>query len=113
MDTALKNGDFERSSTGYPKQVSGVSELFQRAEIRLTVPLGKFDYDPALGSALGKLNPQNPDCLTQALCTAQEALRPIDGVTAESVRWLTQEPPVLAVKLSCMGESMEVQVKLP
>ncbi len=110
MDTALANGDFSLGSNGRLKQIGGTGELFQRAAICLKVPLGGFVYDASLGSRLHTLKTDDPGFTAKALALAQEALRPIAAVTAEGVR--CPQPSLLAVQVSCRGESTEIEVKL-
>ncbi len=109
MDTALENGDFALGSNGRLKQICGTQELFQRAAIRLNVPLGSFAYDAEFGSRLHALREDDPNYLGKALAAAQEALLPLSAVTAEEVR--RPEPGVLMVQVACQGESMEIEVK--
>ncbi|MFR8529855.1 MAG: hypothetical protein ACLVDB_01215 [Anaeromassilibacillus sp.] len=52
MDTALAGGDFSLGANGLPRGISGEEELLQRAAIRLRVPLGRFAFQPTLGSRL-------------------------------------------------------------
>lgn len=112
MDTALKNGDFELGPNGRPKSVGGVRELFQRAEIRLRVPLGGFVYDPLLGSRLRGLDPADPELEAKALAAAQETLRPLPAVTVFGVRRILGEPPAVSVRCGCAGETKEIEVEL-
>lgn len=86
MDTALANGDFKPGSNGLPKKIDGTAELFQRAMIRLSVPLGTFSYLPMLGSRLRGLNPNSADFSVRATAAAQEALRQLPAVTVTGVR---------------------------
>jgi hypothetical protein len=112
LDTLLVNGDFAPGSNGLPRPVIGTRELFQRAMIRLNVPFGAFDYDASLGSRLHGLNPADTGFETQALAAAQEALRPLTGVSAVSVRLVQGTPPAVAVECVCGEEHMEIEVKL-
>lgn len=112
MDTLLVNGDFAPGSNGLPKSVGGTRELFQRAMIRLNVPLGALDYDASLGSRLHGLNPTDADFETEALAAAQEALRPLTGISAVGVRLVQNTPPTVAVGCVCGEEQMEIEVKL-
>lgn len=109
MDTALSNGDFSPGSNGLPRQLTGKQELFQRAMIRLSVPLGSLDYDAALGS---RLNPSDADFPAKAAAAAQEALRPLPGVTVKNVRVSSQSPPAVTVTCVCGEEQKEIEVKL-
>ena len=52
MDTALAGGDFSLGANGLPRKISGEEELLQRAAFRLRVPLGRFAFQPTLGSRL-------------------------------------------------------------
>lgn len=112
MDTALSNGDFSPGSNGLPRQLSGTQELFQRAMIRLSVPLGNLDYDAALGSRLHGLNPSDADFLAKAAAAAQEALCPLPGITAKNVRVSSQSPPTVTVTCVYGEEQKEIEVKL-
>ena len=61
MDTALAGGDFSLGANGLPRGISGEEELLQRAAIRLRVPLGRFAFQPTLGSRLYTLRPETED----------------------------------------------------
>jgi hypothetical protein len=112
MDTALANGDFCLDSNGRPKLVGGEKELLQRAMIRLTVPLGGFVYDAALGSQLHTLKTEDADFSTKAVAMAQEALRQLPELSVEGARCSAQEPPAVAVELGYGGKTTEIEVKL-
>lgn len=112
MDTLLINGDFAPGSTGKPKAADGTAELFQRAMIRLNVPLGGFAYDASLGSRLHTLSTADPELETKALAAAQEALRPIGAVTAAGVCRLSGTPETITVRCVCGEEEREIEVKL-
>lgn len=112
MDTALQNGDFARAANGRPYQISGTEEMFQRAYIRLTVPAGRFCYDPSLGSRLNTLTGNEPDPDVKALSLAQEALRTIPEISVQSAHYEKTAPPAVQVTLSCGGEQKEFEVKL-
>lgn len=85
MDTALRNGDFAVSDAGIPVPLRAANELLQRALIRLSVPLGSFPYDPALGSSLYALDPLAPDFYQQAFQAAQEALLPVQELQLQTL----------------------------
>lgn len=112
MDTALANGDFCLDSNGRPRLISGERELFQRAMIRLNVPLGSFVYDAALGSQLHTLKIAEADFSTKAINMAQEALRQLPELSVEGVRCSAEEPPTIAIQLSYSGKTTEIEVKL-
>lgn len=111
MDTALANGDFSLGSNGRPKQIGGAKELFQRAEIRLNVPLGSFVYDASLGSRLHELKVSDSGLSEKALSMAQEALRVLPQVTAESAK-CSGEPLAAVFQLRCGGETAEIEVRI-
>ncbi len=110
MDTALANGDFAVGSNGRPKQISGAQELFQRAAVRLNVPLGSFAYDASLGSRLHELKAGDGGLNEKALSMAQEALRILPLVTVESAE-CSEEPLTAVFQLSCNGEETKMEVK--
>lgn len=111
-DTAIGNGDFLPGSNGRPEQISGTRELFQRAAILLTVPLGKFSYDPELGSRLYELKGESSDPSGRALSLAQEALRGLPQVTAESAVLTPGDAASVKAVLVCGERKKEVEVKL-
>lgn len=112
MDTAIGNGDFLPGSNGRPERISGARELFQRAAVLLTVPLGGFSYDPRLGSRLRELKGESSDPQGRALTLSQEALRRLPQVTAESAAFTPGEAPSVKAALSCEDQNMEIEVKL-
>lgn len=112
MDVALKNGDFETGTNGFPVLLDGTEELLQRAAVRLTVPRGTFGYNPGLGSRLWGLDPGAPGFGEAALFAAQEALLLLPQVRAQSVRLVSAEPPVLGVLLRCGERQKETEVAL-
>lgn len=112
MDTALSNGDFSPGSNGLPRRLAGTQELFQRAMIRLSVPLGSLDYDAALGSRLHGLNPSDADFPAKAAAAAQGALRPLPCITVKNVRVSSQSSPAVTVTCVCGEERKEIEVKL-
>lgn len=112
MDLALAGGDFVLDESGRPLAVEGADELFQRAAIRLRVPLGAFACDPALGSRLFTLTEGTPGNDEKALSMAQEALRGMPQVTAADARYLPGDPPRAAVTLCCAGTERELEVEL-
>ena len=95
-----------------PKAVSGAAEWFQRATVRLTVPLDGFSYDAALGSRLRELDDTDPDFESKALACAQEALRTLPGVEATDAQ--LKREPYLSVIFSCAygEEETEIEVKM-
>lgn len=112
MDTALQNGDFTPAANGRPYHVDGTDEIFQQAIVRLTVPAGRFCYDPALGSRLCTLTGQesNPD--EKALSLAQQALRAMPQIAVLSAAYENTTLPAVKVTLSCGGEQREAEIKL-
>lgn len=111
-DTAIADGDFLPGSNGRPEKISGVRELFQRAEILLTVPRGGFAYDPDLGSRLSELKNKGADPEGRALSFVQEALRRLPQVTAERAVFTPGDEPFVTVTLTCGTQKKEVPVKL-
>ncbi|NLJ30339.1 MAG: histidine kinase [Clostridiales bacterium] len=112
MDLSIKNGDFETGGGGFPLLLDGVGELFQRAAVRLTVPLGAFVYNPRLGSRLKGMAPAAPNFEEDAFSAAQEALLPLEDVSVKSVRLVSEQPPVLGVTMECGGRQTEAEVTL-
>ncbi len=111
MDTALANGDFSPGANGRPREIGGAAELFQRAAIRLTVPLGGFACDPSLGSRLNTLPALTGGQNEKALSFAREALRRLPQLAVESAAY-SADPPRVNIVLSYGGESAEIEVKL-
>lgn len=111
MDTALKDGGFSAAANGRPYRIGGTDEIFQRARIRLTVPLGSFCFDPALGSRLHTLTGDEPDPDAAALLYAQEALRPLSGIAAVSAQY-SKTPPTVKITMEYCGQKMTTEVKL-
>lgn len=112
MDTALKNGDFQRNPNGIPHSIDGIRELLQRAEIRLKVPLGSFVYDPWLGSRLHTLSAQDKARDVKALTIAQEALREIPELTVEGASCTGSSPMTAVFRLGYSGGNAEIEVKV-
>lgn len=111
MDTALKNGDFAPAGNGMPKRISGKEELFQRAAIRLCVPLGSFVYDAALGSRIPFLRADDPSLLECAAFLAKEALRPAAELSVSGARPAEDPDAGVLVSVACGGETREIEVK--
>lgn len=111
-DTAIADGDFLPGSNGRPERITGARELFQRAAILLTVPLGGFAYDPKLGSRLRELKGESSDPAGRALALSQEALRRLPQVSAESAVFTPGDAPCVKAVLSCEDQNMEIEVKL-
>lgn len=111
MDTALKDGGFCAAANGRPYRIGGTNEIFQRAKIRLTVPLGSFCFDPALGSRLHTLTGEEPDPDAAALLYAQEALRPLSGVAAAGTEYEKTQHAV-KIALEYCGQKTTTEVKL-
>lgn len=76
------------------------------------MPLGGFSYDPELGSRLHELKDGNPGSGERAQALAQEALRRLPQVTAESAVFTPGEAPAVKILISCGTEKTEVEVKL-
>lgn len=113
MDTKLENGDFALGSNGRPQTVSGTGELLQRAKIRLAVPLGSFACSPEMGSRLCTLTGNEPDRDARALSMAQDALRLLPQLEAQSAQFVPGSPPSVKVGLLFENQSYEIEVKLP
>ena len=112
MDLAISDGDFVLDGTGRPAAARGIDELFQRALIRLTVPLGAFPCDPKLGSGLHALTADTPLVDEKALSMAKEALRNMPQAAVAGARYCPGDAPRVAVTVSCGSESRELEVKL-
>ena len=112
MDLELSGGDFAADENGRPKTVTGAEELFQRAAIRLAVPLGSFACNPALGSRLHTLTADTPLKEEKALSMAQEALRGLPQLSATGAAFLDGEPAGVKITLNYGGISRDVEVKL-
>lgn len=111
MDTALANGDFSPASNGRAAAIGGKEELFQRAAIRLIVPLGGFACDPSLGSRLHTLKADTEERDEKALAFAQEALRKLPQVSAVSAVCSAQEPISVQVGVQYGGETRVIEVR--
>lgn len=112
MDLELSGGDFAADEIGRPKTVTGAEELFQRAEIRLTVPLGSFACNPALGSRLHTLAADTPLREEKALSMAQEALRGLSQLSVTGAVFEEGDPPGVKITLDYGGISRDVEVQL-
>lgn len=112
MDTALSNGDFDAGTNGIPRLLEGAEELFQRAAIRLTVPLGSFACDPELGSRLYTLPSLSGGQSQKALAFAQEALRQLPQLTVVDAEYQQQDPPQAVITVQCGGETKKIEVSL-
>ncbi|MFU0831860.1 MAG: Phage tail protein [Oscillospiraceae bacterium] len=112
MDLELFEGDFITDENGKPKTVTGAEELFQRAKIRLTVPIGSFALNPQLGSRLHTLTADTPLRDEKALSMAQEALRNLPQLTVESAAFQEGNPPKVIITLNYGGECRDVEVQL-
>lgn len=112
MDLKISGGDFVLDGTGRPVPVRGTDELFQRAEIRLSVPLGAFPCNPKLGSRLHTLTEETPLLDEKALSMAREALRGMPQATASGARYCPGDTPCVKATVTCGRESRELEVKL-
>lgn len=112
MDTAISGGDFELGANGRPRTAEGAEELFQRALIRLTVPLGAFPCNPALGSRLHTLKAGTPLADEKAFSLAREALRSLPQLAVTGAKFFAGDEPSVRVTVSYGGESRELEVKL-
>lgn len=110
MDTAIANGDFSVGANGLPRRICGEEELLQRAVIRLRVPLGRFAYQPTLGSNLYTLRPGAPENDENALALAQEALRDTPQVRVEGAQCSRTAPLTVRVRLVWEGGGAEIEV---
>lgn len=112
MDLAVSDGDFVLDENGRPVSIQGAEELFQRARIRLRVPLGAFSCDPKLGSRLFTLKGQAGASEEKALSLAREALAAMPQVEVLEARYLPGDAPRAAVTLACNGTRREWEVEL-
>ena len=113
MDTVLENGDFKLGENGYPYVSGGETELFQRAAIRLKVPLGGFALDAKLGSKLRTLkNEKEASRAGKALSLAQEALRSLPQVSAEKAEYIPGDSPYVTVTVKCADDIREIKVNI-
>jgi hypothetical protein len=112
MDLELTGGDFAVDKKGRPKTVTGAEELFQRARIRLAVPLGSFACNPSLGSRLHTLTAGTPLREEKALSMAQEALRGLPQLEAVGASFPEGDPPRVKITLNYSGISRDMEVKL-
>jgi hypothetical protein len=113
MDTMLENGDFKLAENGYPYLSGGKDEIFQRAAIRLTVPLGSFTLDTQLGSKFYTLkNEKEPVAAGMAISLAREALRKLPQVSAEKAVYEAGAEPCVTVTVKYGAETEEIKVKI-
>lgn len=98
MDTKLTMGDFSQQPNGQTCQVTGAERLVQQALIALTVPLGSFPYDPALGSRLFQLVP-SPHMEQQATAYVEEALRSLPEISVAEVQCQQLDPEGVALRI--------------
>lgn len=112
MDLAISGGDFTLGENGRPVRIEGPGELYQRAAIRLTVPLGAFFCNPSLGSRLHTLAADTPLRDQRALSMAQEALRGLTQLTVQSARFQDGDAPSVQITLKYGTETKNVEVKL-
>lgn len=112
MDLKLSEGDFLTDENGRPKTVTGAEELFQRAKIRLSVPLGSFACNPQLGSRLHTLTADTPLREEKAISMAQEALRNLPQLTVEGAVFQEGNPSKVIITLNYGGECRNVEVQL-
>ena len=81
--------------------ISGADELFQRACIRLTVPLGQFVPDKTLGSRLHTLGKEAPAKQQElALEYAREALIGMEDIRVVSAKVSSREDQTLEIVFS-------------
>lgn len=112
MDLKLSGGDFAVDENGKPETISGAEELFQRAAIRLTVPLGAFACGPALGSRLHTIGASAPLREEKAFSAAQEALQNMPQIAVKGAAYPDGDPLKVRITLECGGEDRELEVKL-
>lgn len=89
-----------------------MEELFQRAAICLTVPLGGFACGPSLGSRLHTLPGLSGGQDEKALLFAQEALRRLPQLTVTNAGYLAQDPPLAKITVESGGKTREIEVTL-
>lgn len=113
MDTVLENGDFKLAENGYPYVSGGETELFQRASIRLKVPLGSFTLDAQLGSEFSTLKSEKEaNRAGKALSLAQEALRNLPQVSAEKAEYTAGDSPFVTVTVKYGDNTEEIKVNI-
>jgi phage gp46-like protein len=109
VDLVLYHGDHRRDERGYPQRAEGAAEKIQQAMIRLTVPKGRFELDPELGSRLYELGraSREPGRIEElALEYAQEALLELTQMKVLSATAQNQEEGLLLeLELCWEGEA--------
>lgn len=110
MDTMLKDGDFLPAANGRPYSSGGTQEQFQRAAIRLTVPLGAFCYNTKIGSRLNTLIDESTGQDEKALSLAQEAVRGVTQISVAAAQFTAGTPAKVNVTLACGEEQKEIEV---
>ena len=97
----MYHGDHQQNRQGFPVLISGAEELFQRACIRLTVPLGRFIPDKNLGSRLYTLGRAAPEQRQElALEYAREALIGMEDIRVVSARIFSGEDQAIEIIFS-------------
>lgn len=79
MDNRLQGGDMLSDFAGDVQTVHGLSEIVQRALLRLTMRKGSFPYQPDLGSTLYRLDTHKLDAQT-VRSAVEDALRDMEEV---------------------------------
>ena len=108
MDTALKNGDFAKNSSGKIYSINAMEETLQRCKILLTVRQGSFVYNPQLG-----LRADDERLQGNALVLVQEALYSVPQVTVESVTAKVENNVIrLLVSISAYNQTEVLEVNI-
>ena len=111
MDTALAGGDFSLGANGLPRGISGEEGLLQRAAIRLRVPLGRFAFQPTLGSRLYTLRPENGgQGRKRPGHGARKRCGELPQVWVESAVCSGTEPLIARIQLAWEGGGAEIEV---
>ena len=108
MEVVILNGITQTAATGLPKTAEGLNALMQRAYNRICLKRGAFCYDHVLGSRFYLLEAEDEPPDEAALRYAQDALVPVGGFEAVSVR---REGALFIFRLHTMLGTGEIAVK--
>lgn len=113
MDTALKNGDFAKNSSGKIYSINAMEETLQRCKILLTVRQKSFVYNPQLGHRLHLLRTDDERLQGNALVLVQEALYSVPQVTVENVTAKVENNVIrLLVNISAYNQTEVLEVNI-